>query len=163
MRISDFVTEAQKAVDSMLNHPLRRLRDDLQTAVQAQQEFRENILASAQSVSLQVEAAQTLAQKLAPEFEAAQRLAQKLAPAFEAAQTLAQKLAPAFEAAQRLAREREALLASVAVPFAEPRSNVDWSVISRRPRVRKPSFDVEPSSARTIVRPEVKRKIGFIR
>jgi len=61
-------------------------------------------------------------------------------------------------ATQEWAREREAFLA---VPILKPCSILDWSVISPRQHVRMPSLAIEPSNKRTIVRPEVKRKIGF--
>jgi hypothetical protein len=88
-------------------------------------------------------------------------LARELAPAFEAVQKLALELAPALEAAQKLAREQEALLAFPAVPTVQPSSKLDWSVISPRPRFGMAFFDPEPFNERTIVRREVRRKIGF--
>jgi hypothetical protein len=141
----DFVTEVQKAVE-------------------ATQMFAREVEA-AQKLTLRFardfQAAQDLTLSFAREFETAQKLAEKFVPTY-AAQKLAQELAPAFDAVQRLAREREALLESfAAVPTVEPCSRLDWSVISPPPPFRMPSFDPEPSNERTIVRPEVKRKIGF--
>ena len=89
-------------------------------------------------------AAEAVQKKLAPAFEAAEKLAQKFASEFEAVQKLnQQQLAPRFEA---LLHEHTALLTS------EPRLTAPTLFLD----VEKPR-----SQRRTIVRPEVKRKIGF--
>jgi hypothetical protein len=107
--------------------------------------------------------AEAIQKRLAPMFDVAQRFASEFEAMQKVAQTVAsesQKASAAFEAMRDLAREREVLLASLVVPKL-PRI-LNGAVISPRPpQFWTPNIDVEPTRRRTIVRPEVKRQIGF--
>ena len=140
--ISDFTTEAQQAVDSALKNPLHRLlHDQLQAAAKMPQ-----FLSAVDSIQNH-----PLHRLMQDEVQAAAKALQSLGMSVE-------KLGQEFATVNKWAREREAMFAPVVVPLMTPQSKIDWLVVSPRTR----SLDLEPSSERTIVRPEVKRKIGFV-
>jgi hypothetical protein len=162
-----FVTaaeEAQKALDSVFSHDFDAAAKFSEMAASSEAIERWSRQQDALIGSMSV--AEKFAEQMASSSEAIERWSRQrdaLIGSMSVAEKFAEQMASSSEAIERWSRQQDALIGSVSVPLFEPRINIDWSVISPRRRSRMPPPDPEPSNERTIVRPEVKRKIGFNR